>query len=80
MTETLARTNYNRLQGIISIVTDMQLHLKKELDSQEEPTLMDNLYMASLGDIAALAKTLSARTPWAPTPPRLGEQIYRDEY
>ncbi|NBZ95424.1 MAG: hypothetical protein EBR40_03170 [Proteobacteria bacterium] len=65
-----ARSNYNRICGLISILEDMRLRSRMRMDPSD---LQDELYLGSLGDVVDILKTLQERTPWAPTEPKPGE-------
>lgn len=61
-----AISNYNRLEGIKSIVTDMKLRLQWELRDVPEMDLADDLYVKSLADLVEAATVLQLRLPWDP--------------
>ena len=66
----IARSNYNRICGLINILEDMRLRTRRCVDQND---LQGKLYLGSLGDVVDILKTLQERTPWAPTEPKPGE-------
>lgn len=68
MDRSTAVSHYNRWDGIKSIVSDMQLKLRVELERKGSLSLTDELYLSSLGDVIAFCTTLQTRLPWSPVP------------
>jgi len=78
----IARENYNRICGLINILTDMSLKTSMNIDnnvpsgnmSTWTPTQVnDYLYSASIGDLIRHLETLRELTPWMPTKDKPGE-------
>jgi len=78
----VARENYNRICGLINILTDMSLKTSMNIDNNVSsgnmstwtPTQVnDHLYLASIGDLIRHLETLRELTPWMPTKDKPGE-------
>lgn len=61
-------THYNRLDGIKNILYDMRLKLNEELKLKGQMIILDELYIAALGDLIASTLTLQKWLPWDPCP------------
>jgi hypothetical protein len=70
-----AISNYNRLEGIKNIVTDMKLRLQWELRDVPEMDLADYLYIKSLADLVEAATVLQLRLSWDPGTNSRGEDV-----
>jgi hypothetical protein len=70
-----AISNYNRLEGIKSIVTDMKRRLQWELRDVPKMDLADDLYIKSLTDLVEAATVLQHRLPWNPGTNSRGEDV-----
>lgn len=78
----IARENYNRICGLINILTDMRLRTvmysdndvpSSDMSKWSATQIHDSLYLASLDDIISLLETLRERTPWLPVKDKPGE-------
>lgn len=77
-----ARENYNRICGLINILSDMRLKTSMRINN-DVPTgnmstwtpeqIQDHLYIASIGDVISHLETLRERTPWLPAKDKPGE-------
>lgn len=78
----IARENYNRICGLINVLSDMRLktaiYSDNEVSSGDmskwtSTQIHDHLYRATIGDIISLLETLRERTPWLPVKDKPGE-------
>jgi len=82
MDKYIACQNYNRICGLISILTDMQLKtsmnskacvLSDDMTTWTPTQINDYLYLKSLGDMINHLVTLRERTPWRPVEAKFNE-------